>query len=419
MSSPAIEIPSAPSRPLPIATNWVEVARGLAREFRSTVVERERKGIRPLAEVQRFRDTRLVNLLIPRKWGGEGGTLGDAARATLEVSKADGSLGFLLGFHYANSSAPRTIDLKGEGERFDRLSAKHRWFWGNVLGPFHISGEPTADGGLIAFGTKHMCTGATLGDAIKLMGKWADRDEMFVAVVPTDRKGIRSHDDWDALGLQASETHTISLDRVVVRPEEIIPSSQPLTGLAGFANYGLYSAAFHLGTILGALEETRDYLAKLAPGPRMTGAGPSLPNEDAFVQLEYGKAWSRLQAVQALFDQQIRESESAWERRGKITPKEQGELLRRGTALQIEAADLALHFTAKLFELTGGRSTGKRHGLDRFWRDVRVYSVHHPVSYVTKGLGAAALGVTVKAPTVFEARKEYEERRGATAFPTS
>jgi alkylation response protein AidB-like acyl-CoA dehydrogenase len=155
--------------------DWAQVAAGLAAEFRQTVVERERTNKRPLAEIQRFKDTGLVNLLIPKKFGGEGGTLGDAARAVLEISKADGSLGFLLSFHYSNSNTPRQLDFVNDGEIFDRKSAANRWFWGNVIGPFHISAEPQPDGGFVVFGTKHMCTGATLGDAIKIMGVRTDR----------------------------------------------------------------------------------------------------------------------------------------------------------------------------------------------------------------------------------------------------
>jgi alkylation response protein AidB-like acyl-CoA dehydrogenase len=396
--------------------DWAQVAAGLAAEFRQTVVERERTNTRPLAEIQRFKDTGLVNLLIPKKFGGEGGTLGDAARSILEISKVDGSLGFLLSFHYSNSNTPRQLDFVNDGEVFDRKSAANQWFWGNVIGPFHISAEPKPDGGFVVFGTKHMCTGATLGDAIKIMGVRTDRDEMVHLAIPTSRPGIKSHEDWDHLGLRSTETHTITLDRVEVRPDEVIRSShgEGAAGFAAFAGASLFSAAFYLGSLIGALESVRDYMRQTPSNPRPMGGNYELPVEDPFNQLVYGDVWIKLQALEALFNQQIREAEDAWDRRRILNPKELGDIGRRGTALQIFASQVVLDFTAKLFELTGGRSLARKQGFDRYWRDVRSYSVHHPTSYMIKGIGEWALsGKPAQRPSFFDVRKRYEARRAA------
>lgn len=396
--------------------DWTKIARELANEFRATFVERERNNTRPLAEIQRFRDTGLVNLLIPKKFGGEGGTLGDAARAVLEISKADGSLGFLLSFHYSNSNTPRLLDVVNEGEAFDRPSAENRWFWGNVIGPFHISGEPQADGSFIAYGTKHMCTGASLADVLKVMGKRTDRDEMVHFAIPANRAGIKFHDDWDALGLRSTETHTATLDRVQVHPHEVIPSSGKQEGFAAFAGAALFSSAFYLGSLVGALESTRDYMRQTPSNPRPLGGNYDLPTQDPFNQLVYGDYWIKLQALEALFEQQIRDSENAWENRRSIDRQEVGDIARRGTALQIFASQVVLDFTAKLFELTGGRSLARRYGFDRYWRDVRSFSVHHPTSYMIKGIGEWALtGQPAQRPSFFDVRRKYEARRAAAS----
>jgi alkylation response protein AidB-like acyl-CoA dehydrogenase len=396
--------------------DWPKIAAELATEFRATVVERERLNQRPLAEIQRFKDTGLVNVLIPKKFGGEGGTLGDAARAVLEISKADGSLGFLLSFHYSNSNTPRQLDFVNDGEVVDRKSATNRWFWGNVIGPFHISGEPKPDGGFVVFGTKHMCTGATLGDVIKVMGARTDRDEMVHFAIPTDRPGIKPHYDWDHLGLRSTETHTVTLDHVEVRPDEVLRSSHGggSAGFAAFAGASLFSSAFFIGSLTGALESVRDYMRQTPSNPRPMGGNFELPIEDPFNQVVYGEAWIKLQALEALFNQQIREAENAWEERRTINPKELTDINRRGTALQIFASQVVLDFTAKLFELTGGRSLSRKLGFDRFWRDVRSFSVHHPTSYMIKGIGEWALsGKPAQRPSFFDVRRRYEARKAA------
>ena len=247
------------------------------------------------------------------------------------------------------------------------------------------------------------------------MGKRTDRDEMIHFVIPTDRTGIQFHGDWDALGLRSTETHTVTLDRVRVRPEEVIPSSGRQEGFAAFAGASLFSSAFYLGSLIGAMESARDYMRETPSNPRPLGGNYDLPTQDPFNQLTYGEYWIKLQALEALFEQQIRDSEDAWNRRRRIDRQEVGDIARRGTALQIFASQVTLDFTAKLFELTGGRSLARRYGFDRYWRDVRSYSVHHPTSYMIKGIGEWALtGQPAQRPSFFDVRRKYEARKASS-----
>jgi len=71
--------------PDPIDRDWIEVARELAREFESTVVERDRANQRPFLQLRKLRESGLVNLLIPRAFGGEGGSIREAAHVVLEI----------------------------------------------------------------------------------------------------------------------------------------------------------------------------------------------------------------------------------------------------------------------------------------------------------------------------------------------
>jgi hypothetical protein len=53
--------------------------------------------------------------------------------------------------------------------------------------------------------------------------------------------------------------------------------------------------------------------------------------------------------------------------------------------------DTALKVTAGVFKVTCSRATGKKVGLDRFWRDVRTHSLHDPIAYKNRELGEYAL----------------------------
>ena len=47
----------------------------------------------------------------------------------------------------------------------------------------------------------------------------------------------------------------------------------------------------------------------------------------------------------------------------------------------------AIQVSSQLFELTGARSTAARYGLDRFWRNARVLTAHHPAAHRLRSIG--------------------------------
>ena len=57
--------------------------------------------------------------------------------------------------------------------------------------------------------------------------------------------------------------------------------------------------------------------------------------------------------------------------------------------------------SSQLFELTGARSTSARWGLDRFWRNARVHTLHDPVDYKLRDIGAWALRDELPTPSFY------------------
>ncbi|MDP0941129.1 monooxygenase, partial [Klebsiella quasipneumoniae] len=57
--------------------------------------------------------------------------------------------------------------------------------------------------------------------------------------------------------------------------------------------------------------------------------------------------------------------------------------------------------SSQLFELTGARATSARYGLDRFWRNARVHTLHDPVDYKLRDLGRHALSGEWPEPTAY------------------
>ena len=60
-----------------------------------------------------------------------------------------------------------------------------------------------------------------------------------------------------------------------------------------------------------------------------------------------------------------------------------------------------IEISSQVFELTGARSTSVRFGLDRFWRNARVHTLHDPVDYKLRDLGRHALTGIHPEPTAY------------------
>jgi alkylation response protein AidB-like acyl-CoA dehydrogenase len=61
----------------------------------------------------------------------------------------------------------------------------------------------------------------------------------------------------------------------------------------------------------------------------------------------------------------------------------------------------SLEIGSQLFELTGARSTSTSRGLDRFWRNARVHTLHDPVDHKLREIGLHALTGHSPTPTAY------------------
>jgi alkylation response protein AidB-like acyl-CoA dehydrogenase len=70
-----------------------------------------------------------------------------------------------------------------------------------------------------------------------------------------------------------------------------------------------------------------------------------------------------------------------------LTWEERGELAAEVAKLKVVSTDAALDVTARIFEVTGARSTAAGYGFDRFWRNIRTHTLHDPVAYKRREVG--------------------------------
>ena len=81
-----------------------------------------------------------------------------------------------------------------------------------------------------------------------------------------------------------------------------------------------------------------------------------------------------------------------------ISEAERGEVAEWVASVKVVATDTALRVTVASLKL-GARATAAKVGLDRFWRDVRIHTLHDPVAYKKEELGRFVLGGQIPTPT--------------------
>lgn len=375
------------------ASDWVAIAQDIAERFRGGVAERERAGGLPTAELHEIRASELVNLLIPQEFGGLGGTPVDAARVISELAFVDPNVGALVAYHYTNF-IPALLDYNGDNADLQRRSAKNRWLWGNVTQPFvPVTADPTPAGGYILNGAKPYNTGAPTGDISTVLAHRTDERSLVYLAVPRDRAGLQFEDDWDANGLRSTGTVTLAFNNVEVFPEEVYVDSHkgrrrgfpPLYAPPG----GLYFAAIQVGAARGALfAATELYL----DDAHRRGIDPE--SDDDALSLIGGLA-ARVQSAVLLRDEVAAEISEALTRRHTISNAEIDDLTQRSEAVRLYAADVAVEVGSEIYELPGVAAGAEAIGLDRFWRDTRLHSLHlNPPIYHYRIVGDVLLNGT-------------------------
>jgi len=383
----------------------IAAATDLAARLHATAVERDRLGGHPARERELIRASGLLALSVPRVHGGDGAdwlTIGNVVRI---VARADSALAHLLGFHHLQVAG---IALTGSAQQQRRLfteTVERDVFWGNALNPLdrRLVATPTA-GGYVLDGAKSFASGARDADWLTVCAWDPLAHGALTAVVPVRQPGIAVQDDWDAFGQRQTDSGTVTFAGVQLAQDDVLqPAGRAPTPQAQLRPLVAQLALTNvlLGLAEGALEAARGYLRGaarpwFAPSPEVGSA-----TDDPYIQHRFGNFHLLVRPAQALADAAATELDWALARGAHLTARERGEVAVTITGAKLLAHRAAIEIGNQMFELTGARSTSSRHGLDRFWRNARVHTLHDPVDYKLRDLGRHALDGTVPEPTAY------------------
>ncbi len=385
--------------------DFLAIATTLSQEFAKTAVERDARGGTPTEELDRLRDSGLLSIVIPKEYGGYGETWFNALKVVREISKADGSLGQLLGYHYANSTVPKLFGTPEQNARFSAQSASHKWFWGDAVNPRDPDLILTPDGDNFRLnGVKKFCTGAKGSDVVVISGIRSDLKNILFAVLPSDRDGMVINDDWDFMGQRQTDSGSVIFNNVLVQKDEVLgdPNSQELPSPFATMVTCLSQLIFvnlYLGIALGAFESAKEYTQTttrpwlFSPVDRAT--------EDPYIIEQYGNLWVDLMATESHTNHVASLFQKAWDKGKQLTAAERGEVAVAIASAKVLSTKVGLNVTSKIFEVMGARAGASKYGFDRYWRNMRTHTLHDPIVYKVHEVGNWVLNKQIPSFTLY------------------
>lgn len=385
-SSAPIPGPPPRSRPAYVIRDdreALEVAGALAKEFAAGAGLRDAERQLPWSEIERFSDSGLLGITVPRQFGGAGVSAVTLAEVIALISAADGSLGQIPQSHFYMVEALR-LDADEEQKRafFARVLAGERL--GNALS--EIGGKHAADyktiltpapGGWTLQGRKYYCTGAIFAHWVACVAITKDR-RRHVCFIPRDTaEGLAIFDDWTGFGQKTTGSGTSVFESLFVPDENVFDHERAFerpTRMGSFAQ--LMHAAIDVGIARGAFQAGLAQLTRHARPYAVSGLEKA--TDDPHMLASVGDLRVRLTAAEALLERAAEFVDRAGADPNEITTVEASIAVAEA---KIAANDVALLLSSKLFEMAGTRAVLSHLNLDVYWRNARTHTLHDPVRW--------------------------------------
>ncbi|MGF2033976.1 MAG: acyl-CoA dehydrogenase family protein [Nostoc sp. CmiVER01] len=369
--------------------DYIDLAASLSKELAQSAVERDAQAGVPEEEINKLRESGLLPLIVPKQYGGIGATWIDAFKIVRKLSKADGSIGQLYGNHLNLTALGHVSGTPVQKEKYYRETAKNNLFWANAINTrdtrlkINPEGENFRVNGVKSFGT-----GISVAD-YRVFSALEDGVELpFIFIIPKDREGLVSNQDWDNIGQRRTDSSSYTFNNVLVEKDEILGTSNPPN--SAFSTFlgiiaQLTKTNVYLGITKAAFAAAREY-TKTTTKPWIT-SGVDSATQDPYLLHHYGDFWVEIQAAIALADQAAEKVQAAWEKDVELTHQERGEVAIAVSASKALATRVGIDITNRIFEVTGTRATATKYGFDRYWRDLRTFTLHDPVDYKLRAIG--------------------------------
>ncbi|MDM0035162.1 SfnB family sulfur acquisition oxidoreductase [Variovorax sp. J22P271] len=387
-------LPSHATADAPTATlirddaHALAVARELAARFAPGAAERDRQRSLPFAEIDRYAQSGLWGLAVPRAFGGPAVSHLTLSEVTALISEADPAIGQIPQNHHCLVDAIRLVGTP-EQQRFFFAEALAGRRFGNAVSETGTANAKVVKtrlartpGGLRLDGRKAYSTGALFAHWVPVAAL-DDEGRQVLVFVERHAPGLMVEDDWNGFGQRTTASGTVIADNVAVTPLQVVARHrlfEPPTIHGAFAQ--LLHSAIDLGIARAALADLRHWVRERARP--WADSGVAHAAQDPLTLSRVGELVIRLHAAELLQERAAGHLDTARDDAGAASVTEASIAVAEA---KVATTQIALDASSSLIELGGTQSTLAEHNLDRHWRNARTHTVHDPLRWKFHAVG--------------------------------
>jgi alkylation response protein AidB-like acyl-CoA dehydrogenase len=343
-------------------SHWIEVARSLGEEFAARAAACDEGDAFVGQNYEALKERRVFSAAIPEELGGGGASHREIAEMLRTLAQSCGSTALALSMHQHLVAATIWKYRRGQGgdPLLKNVAKKQLVLVSTGASDWlESNGSMTkTDGGYLVSARKHFASQSAVGDVLVTSAPF--ETEVLHFPVPMNAPGVSIMDDWRALGMRGTASHTVKLDDVFVA-EAAIALRRPRGVYHPVWNIVLTVA---MPLIMSVYVGVAQKAAELAIGHvrRKKATKPHVPSL-------IGEMNNDLVAAEVQLDDMLRIANNldfeAIDQNGHA-------ILARKT----NVANAAIRTVTRAMEIVGGEGFYRAFGLERLFRDIQAARYH-------------------------------------------
>ena len=373
-------------------TEEQQMIKKMIREFADEVVapgaiDRDRTKEFPVEVFKQLSEMGMMGLPFSEEYGGGGADTISFAIVTEELSRACASTGITYSAHISLGGAP--LNLFGTEEQ------KHTYLTpictGESFGAFGLTeSNAGSDAGgtqttakedgddYVISGSKAFITNASYAKHLAITaitGNEGGKKEISAIIVPTDAEGFTVIDNYEKMGLNASNTTELVLDNVRVPKENLLGTQGN-----GFRQF------------LVTLDGGRIGIGAMAVGIAQAAFDRALRYSKE--RKQFGKTLSEFQITQFKLADMAMKIELARNMVHKAAwLKDQGRPFSKEASMcKLYASEIAMEVASEAIQIHGGYGYMKEYEVERYMRDAKLLEIGEGTSEVQRMVIARLIG---------------------------
>jgi alkylation response protein AidB-like acyl-CoA dehydrogenase len=347
--------------------HWSEIAHSLGAEFAGRAALNDESDSFVRENYAALKAARLFSAAIPAELGGGGASHREIADMLRTLAQYCGSTALALSMHQHLVAATIWKHKHGQGGEplLRSVADKQLVLVSTGAGDWlESNGEMTrTDGGYLVSARKHFASQSTVGDILVSSAPFMDPErgwEVLHFGVPFNAKGVTVMDDWHALGMRGTGSHTVKLENVFVA-DAAIAVRRPR---------GVYHPVWNV-VLTVAMPLIMSVYVGIAEKAARLAIDHVRRQKNAKSQMAglIGAMHNDLVAAQVQLNDMLRIAENyefdAVDENGQ-------DILSRKT----NVANAAINVVTKAMEIAGGAGFYRGFGLERLFRDIQAARYH-------------------------------------------